>query len=82
MTQESDKCGFVALIGRPNAGKSTLLTLMGGLDTPTSGNITVDGDELSEMSPDELAEYRRTSVGFIFQDFVFINPAVGAFGKI
>ena len=64
---------FLTLLGPSGSGKSTLLTLLGGLDTPTSGSITVDGGELSGMSPDELAEYRRTSVGFIFQDFFLLG---------
>ena len=64
---------LTAVVGPSGSGKSTLLTLLGGLDTPTSGSITVDGSELSGMSPDELAEYRRTSVGFIFQDFFLLG---------
>jgi len=64
---------LAAVVGPSGSGKSTLLALLGGLDTPTSGSITVDGSELSEMSPDELAKYRRTSVGFIFQDFFLLG---------
>ena len=68
-----EKGVLAAIVGPSGSGKSTLLALLGGLDTPTSGSITVDGGELSGMSPDELAEYRRTSVGFIFQDFFLLG---------
>ncbi len=64
---------LAAVVGPSGSGKSTLLTLLGGLDTPTSGSIKVDGNELSWMTPDRLAEYRRTSVGFIFQDFFLLG---------
>ena len=64
---------LAAVVGPSGSGKSTLLALLGGLDTPTSGSIKVDGNELSWMTPDRLAEYRRTSVGFIFQDFFLLE---------
>lgn len=64
---------LAAVVGPSGSGKSTLLALLGGLDTPTSGSISIDGCELSGMSPDELAAYRRTSVGFIFQDFFLLG---------
>ena len=68
-----EKGVLAAVVGPSGSGKSTLLALLGGLDTPTSGSITVNGSELSGMSPNELAEYRRTSVGFIFQDFFLLG---------
>lgn len=64
---------LAAVVGPSGSGKSTLLALLGGLDTPTSGSIKVDGNELSCMTPDRLADYRRTSVGFIFQDFFLLG---------
>jgi putative ABC transport system ATP-binding protein len=64
---------LAAVVGPSGSGKSTLLTLLGGLDTPTSGSITVYGEELAGMSPDELAGYRCSSVGFIFQDFFLLG---------
>ncbi|HVE39003.1 MAG TPA: ABC transporter ATP-binding protein [Planctomycetota bacterium] len=58
-----------AIVGRSGSGKSTLLQLLGGLDRPTSGNVLVRGRRLAECSEDELALYRRSEVGFIFQFF-------------
>ena len=64
---------LAAVVGPSGSGKSTLLALLGGLDTPTSGSISVDGRELAGLSPDELAAYRCASVGFIFQDFFLLS---------
>ena len=58
-----------AIVGRSGSGKSTLLQLLGGLDRPTSGEVYVRGKRLAESSEDELAQYRREDVGFIFQFF-------------
>ena len=63
---------FLALTGVSGSGKSTLLSLIGGLDLPTTGEIIVDGVVLSELNSDELADYRRRKVGFIFQSFNLI----------
>jgi putative ABC transport system ATP-binding protein len=63
---------FLALTGVSGSGKSTLLSLIGGLDLPTTGEIIVDGVDLSELNPDALADYRRRKVGFIFQSFNLI----------
>ena len=60
---------FVALLGRSGSGKSTLLNVIGGLDRPTTGRIAVADRELSSLSSAALSEYRRSTVGFIFQSF-------------
>ena len=59
----------VAVTGPSGSGKSTLLALMAGLDRPTSGRVVYDGAPLSDWSEDQLAEWRRRSVGFIFQNY-------------
>ncbi len=60
---------FLAFMGPSGSGKSTLLHLIGGLDTPTSGTIIVDNQDLSRASDKELAHYRNTNIGFVFQAF-------------
>jgi putative ABC transport system ATP-binding protein len=72
---------FVALTGASGSGKSTLLGLIAGLDAPTSGTITIDGDEITSMSEDGLAEIRSAKIGFIFQSFHLI-PSLTAFENI
>lgn len=64
---ELEEGSFVVILGPSGAGKSTLLNLLGGLDSPTSGNIYVQGGDISALSNDELAEYRAAKVGFVFQ---------------
>jgi putative ABC transport system ATP-binding protein len=60
---------FLALLGPSGSGKSTFLYLLGGLDRPTEGRIWVNGEDITDMDEDGLAEYRRHAVGFIFQSF-------------
>jgi len=60
---------FLALLGSSGSGKSTLLNLMAGLDHPTSGSIRSGGRNLAQLSPLELARYRRNTVGMVFQSF-------------
>jgi putative ABC transport system ATP-binding protein len=60
---------LVSIVGQSGSGKSTLLNLMGGLDRPTSGDISVDGSSLNTLSDDALTRIRREKVGFIFQFF-------------
>jgi ABC-type lipoprotein export system ATPase subunit len=60
---------FLALLGSSGSGKSTLLSMLAGLDRPTSGAIRVQGRNLSELDADELARYRRETVGMVFQSF-------------
>ena len=68
---------FVAVMGPSGCGKSTLLHLLGGLDRPTSGTVTIDGHNLSELSDARLTELRRHKIGFIFQFFNLI-PVLNA----
>lgn len=64
---------ILSIVGRSGSGKSTLLNLIGGLDTPTGGEIIFKGNDISRLSSGELAEHRRKSVGMIFQSFNLIH---------
>jgi putative ABC transport system ATP-binding protein len=66
---EVPKGQFVALVGPSGSGKSTFLNLVGGLDRPTSGELWVDGEELSASKEKALTQHRRRRVGFVFQSF-------------
>ncbi|KQQ39475.1 ABC transporter ATP-binding protein [Nocardioides sp. Leaf307] len=68
---------LVAVMGPSGSGKSTLLTLSGGLDTPTDGAVRVEGSDLGAMGAKERARMRRTSIGYVFQDFNLV-PALTA----
>ncbi|MBQ3545104.1 MAG: ABC transporter ATP-binding protein [Lachnospiraceae bacterium] len=70
LTLEEGK--FVVILGPSGAGKSTLLNMLGGLDSPTSGKITVDGRDISTLTNNELADYRAETVGFVFQFYNLI----------
>ena len=58
---------FVAIMGPSGCGKSTLLHLLGGLDRPTEGGVSIDGQELTGLADAALAELRRRKIGFVFQ---------------
>ena len=60
---------FVAVVGSSGSGKSTLLHMLGGLDRPSSGTVTVDGRELSTLKDEELTIFRRRKIGFVFQSY-------------
>ncbi len=69
---------ITSIVGRSGSGKSTLLHLFGGLDRPTSGDISLDGRRMSELTDDELALLRRDKVGFIFQFFNLVPTRTAA----
>ncbi len=60
---------FLAIMGESGSGKSTLLSMLGGLNSPTSGRFLVNGVEVYALSSDERADFRKTSIGFVFQNF-------------
>lgn len=64
-----EKGEFVAIVGTSGSGKSTLLHMLGGLDRPTSGAVTVDGRELGSLKDEELTIFRRRKIGFVFQNY-------------
>jgi putative ABC transport system ATP-binding protein len=63
---------FTAIVGPSGSGKTTMLNIIGGLDTPTSGTIVVDDIEVSKLSADDLINFRRDNVGFVFQAYNLI----------
>ncbi len=67
-----DKGKFIVILGPSGAGKSTLLNMLGGLDSPTSGTILVNGKDISTLNNNELADYRASTVGFVFQFYNLI----------
>jgi putative ABC transport system ATP-binding protein len=72
---------MVAIVGPSGSGKSTLLNLIGGLDTPTSGQIEIDGSRLSGLPDDDLTRMRRDKIGFIFQFFNLL-PTLTCFENV
>ncbi len=72
---------FTALVGPSGSGKTTLLNLMSGLDTPTSGKTYLAGKSISDMHGNDLSDYRRDNIGFIFQSYNLI-PVLTAFENV
>ena len=64
---------FIALLGASGSGKSTLLNLLAGLDRPDAGSIVIEGQELAALNPQQLARYRRHTVGMVFQSFNLVS---------
>ena len=64
---------FVAIVGKSGSGKSTLLHMLGGLDAPTKGSVTLAGKDLYRMKEDALAVFRRRKIGFVFQAFNLVS---------
>ena len=72
---------FIVILGPSGAGKSTLLNLLGGLDSPTNGTILVEGNDISRLDNDALADYRASTVGFVFQSYNLI-PTLTVFENV
>ena len=72
---------FVAVVGTSGSGKSTLLHLVGGLDTPTSGTVTVRGQALDAMNDEQLTIFRRRNIGFVFQHYNLV-PMLNVYENI
>ena len=81
VTLSIEKGEFVAIVGTSGSGKSTLLNMIGGLDVPTSGQVVVDGKELSKLKDEELTVFRRRKIGFIFQNYNLV-PVLNVFVNI
>ena len=76
-----EKGEFVAVVGTSGSGKSTLLHMLGGLDRPTGGTVTVDGKGLSAMRDEELTIFRRRKIGFVFQNYNLV-PVLNVYENI
>lgn len=72
---------FVAVVGTSGSGKSTLLHMCGGLDFPTSGDVIISGQNLSQMSDEELTIFRRRNIGFVFQNYNLV-PILNVYENI
>ena len=72
---------FVSIIGTSGSGKSTLLHMLGGLDNPTEGKITIDDKDISKLKGDELCIFRRRKIGFIFQSFNLV-PSISVYDNV
>lgn len=72
---------FVAIVGTSGSGKSTLLHMLGGLDRPTDGSVTVDGKEIFSLKDDALTIFRRRKIGFVFQNYNLV-PVLNVYENI
>ena len=73
LTLSLEEGRLAAVVGPSGSGKSTLMALLGGLDTPTGGEVRVHDQMLNGMEAEDLAQYRRSTVGFVFQDFFLLS---------
>jgi putative ABC transport system ATP-binding protein len=72
VTLNFSEAEFSAIVGPSGSGKTTLLNLLGGLDQPTSGQILIDGTDLSTLAPSKLVDFRMRNIGFVFQSYNLI----------
>lgn len=72
VTLDFEEGEFAAIVGPSGSGKTTLLNLLGGLDLPSSGNIIIDGADLSKLKPSKLIDFRMRNIGFVFQSYNLI----------
>ncbi|MCI8813089.1 MAG: ABC transporter ATP-binding protein, partial [Oscillibacter sp.] len=72
---------FVAVVGTSGSGKSTLLHMLGGLDRPTSGTVSVDGRDIFSLKDEELTIFRRRKIGFVFQNYNLV-PVLSVYENI
>ncbi|MEK4459824.1 ABC transporter ATP-binding protein [Paenibacillus sp. FSL R10-2748] len=72
---------FVAIVGTSGSGKSTLLHMLGGLDRPTSGSVTIDGKDIFSLKDEELTVFRRRKIGFVFQNYNLV-PVLNVYENI
>ena len=76
-----EKGEFLAVVGTSGSGKSTLLHMLGGLDRPTSGSVTVDGREIFSLKDEALTIFRRRKIGFVFQNYNLV-PVLNVYENI
>ncbi len=70
---EIEKGEFVVVLGNSGAGKTTILNILGGMDTVSTGNVIVDGNDISKANEKQLTEYRRFDIGFVFQFYNLVQ---------
>ncbi|WDM21419.1 ABC transporter ATP-binding protein [Paenibacillus polymyxa] len=81
VNMEVESGEFVAIVGTSGSGKSTLLHMLGGLDRPTSGDVTIDGKDIFTLKDEELTIFRRRKIGFVFQNYNLV-PVLNVYENI
>ncbi len=81
ITLNIDRGDFISLMGPSGSGKSTLLNLIAGIDKPTAGILRIDGEDISQLSEGQLADWRASNIGFIFQ-FYNLMPVLTAYENV
>ena len=76
-----EKGEFLSIVGTSGSGKSTLLHMLGGLDRPTSGRVSVDGQDIFQLKDDELTIFRRRKIGFVFQSYNLV-PVLNVYENV